>query len=70
MDGTLEQPAHTNDKTLTGHAEKLIPLFWLFSILYQVFFFLGHKNVCLSWISSNHRWVIALIVTFYLVLIC
>lgn len=25
MDGTLEQPAHTNDKTLTGHAENLSP---------------------------------------------
>lgn len=30
MDGTLEQPAHTNDKTLTDHAE-IEFLFLLFS---------------------------------------
>lgn len=23
MDGAVEQPAHTNDKTLTGHVEKI-----------------------------------------------
>lgn len=45
------------------------PFLVVFHSLSSVFF-LGHKNVCLSWISSNHRWVIALIVTFYLVLIC
>lgn len=27
MDGTLEQPAHTNDQTVTGHTENSLPVF-------------------------------------------
>lgn len=34
MDGTLEQPAHTNDKTLTGdEKKKWNSLFSVFTIL-------------------------------------
>lgn len=35
MDGTLEQPAHTNDETLTGYAENV---FLFFTFLYHVVF--------------------------------
>lgn len=48
MDGTLEQPAHTNDKTLTDHAEKLIS-FLLCSYLLSCCFCLENdhkKNDC------------------------
>lgn len=34
MDGTLEQPAHTNDKTLTGRAENV------FTFCYVCIFFM------------------------------
>lgn len=58
MDGTLEQPAHTNDKTLTGHAENEFS-FLLCTFLYHFAFCFEnyHKKtiVCLNWISSDHR---------------
>lgn len=73
MDGTVEQPAHTNDKTLTDHAENLFP-FLLFSYLYHFFvkkIIIKKMIVCLNWINSDHcpRQLIALIVKFYLTLI-